>query len=105
MSIVCNIAEGAGRHTRKEFINFLHMAQGSLSELDTLFEVSVSLGYIQPKDLEAMDELAERVDKTLSGLIRQQRRQEHQERFDNSLVLRPVSRLTLHASRGDSHVA
>lgn len=33
LSIPSNIAEGAARHTRKEFINFLHMAQGSLTAL------------------------------------------------------------------------
>lgn len=33
LSIPSNIAEGAARHTRKEFINFLHMAQGSLKAL------------------------------------------------------------------------
>jgi len=34
VSIPCNIAEGAARQTKKEFTNFLHIAQGSLSELD-----------------------------------------------------------------------
>ncbi|WP_084218987.1 four helix bundle protein [Syntrophorhabdus aromaticivorans] len=29
------IAEGAGRQTKKEFTHFLHVSQGSLSELDT----------------------------------------------------------------------
>ena len=32
VSIPSNIAEGAGRQTSKEFIQFLHIAQGSLSE-------------------------------------------------------------------------
>lgn len=35
VSIPCNIAEGAARQGKKEFKNFLSMAQGSLSELDT----------------------------------------------------------------------
>ena len=35
ISIPGNIAEGAARQTKKEFTNYLHMAQGSLSELDT----------------------------------------------------------------------
>ena len=30
LSIASNIAEGAARQTKKEFIQFLHMAQGSL---------------------------------------------------------------------------
>ncbi len=46
VSIPSNIAEGAARDTRKEFINFLHMAQGSLSELDTQIELAERLGYL-----------------------------------------------------------
>lgn len=47
ISIPSNIAEGAGRHTKKEFINFLHIAQGSLSELDTQLELSLRLNYLR----------------------------------------------------------
>ena len=39
VSIPSNIAEGAARNTKKEFINFLHIAQGSLSELDTQYRI------------------------------------------------------------------
>jgi four helix bundle protein len=35
VSVPSNIAEGAARQTKKEFVNYLHMTQGSLSELDT----------------------------------------------------------------------
>lgn len=74
VSVPCNIAEGAARQTRKEFVNFLHIAQGSLSELDTLSDVAVRLGYVDIREQEELDVLMERVDKTLSGLIRQQRK-------------------------------
>jgi four helix bundle protein len=46
VSIPSNIAEGAGRHTKKEFVNYLHMAQGSLSELDTQSEIAKRIGYL-----------------------------------------------------------
>lgn len=36
VSVPVNIAEGAARSTGKEFKHFLSIAQGSLSELDTL---------------------------------------------------------------------
>lgn len=39
VSVSANIAEGAARHTKKEFTQFLHVAQGSLSELDTHIEI------------------------------------------------------------------
>ena len=40
VSVPSNIAEGAARQTKNEFINYLHMAQGSLSELDTQLELA-----------------------------------------------------------------
>ena len=40
VSISANIAEGAARKTRKEFVQFLYIARGSASELDTLLEIS-----------------------------------------------------------------
>ena len=52
VSIPCNIAEGAARQGKKEFKNFLSMAQGSLSELDTQIELAVSLGYLDKENLE-----------------------------------------------------
>ena len=45
VSIPSNIAEGAGRRTKKEFIQFLFVARGSLSELETQLEIANRLGY------------------------------------------------------------
>ena len=56
VSIPSNIAEGAARQTRKEFINFLHIAQGSLSELDTQFELAQNLGYIKGESDRAVEQ-------------------------------------------------
>ena len=78
VSVPCNIAEGAARQTRKEFANFLHIAQGSLSELDTLFELALRLEYFQPTVIDDLDPLMERLDKTISGLIRRQRKFEEE---------------------------
>ena len=70
ISIPCNIAEGAAIQGKREFKNFLSMAQGSLSELDTQLELAVLLGYVSTEDLrEVWDQLL-RIDKMLSGLIR-----------------------------------
>ena len=45
-SIPINIAEGAGRSSRKEFAHFLLIAMGSASELDCELLLSHDLGYI-----------------------------------------------------------
>ena len=73
VSVPSNVAEGAGRHTRKGFINYLHMAQGSLSELDTHLELSRRLGYLTQESWASLDKQVERIDKMLSGLIRHQK--------------------------------
>ena len=72
-SIPSNIAEGAARQTTREFIQFLHVAQGSLSELDTLLELSRRLEFLTTTAWKSLDETMERVDKMLSGLIRHQK--------------------------------
>jgi four helix bundle protein len=77
VSISCNIAEGAARQTKKEFIQFLHMARGSLSELDTQLEISIRLGYIKSEEITDVLKIAMAVDMMLSGLIRSLRLKEH----------------------------
>lgn len=75
VSIPSNIAEGAGRQTKKEFVNYLHIAQGSLSELDTLLEIATSVDYLSQEQWHRLDQRMERIDKVLSGLIRHQKRE------------------------------
>jgi four helix bundle protein len=70
VSIPSNIAEGAARQTKKEFTNFLHVAQGSLSELDTQIEIANRLGFIDGKCRQSLDEKMEPIDKMITGLIR-----------------------------------
>jgi len=70
VSIASNIAEGAGRQTSKEFIQFLHIAQGSLSELDTQLELAHTIGFLTQESWQTIDAMLEEEDKILSGLIR-----------------------------------
>src|SRR5882672_1489169 len=46
VSIPSNIAEGAGRNTSKELVQFLGIANGSRSELDTQLVIALRLGLI-----------------------------------------------------------
>lgn len=76
VSVPCNIAEGAARHTRKEFVQFLHMAQGSLSEVDTQLEIAKRIGYLRREDWTKLDDQLWHIDKMLSGLIKHQKAHE-----------------------------
>lgn len=73
VSIPSNIAEGAARQTPKEFIQYLHVSQGSLSELDTQLDLGKRLRWLQAKNVNRLESARNRLDKMLSGLIRHQK--------------------------------
>ena len=70
VSIPSNIAEGAARQGKGEFRNFLSIAQGSVSELDTQLELSFLLGFLSKGNLDEISRLLIRIDKMLTVLIR-----------------------------------
>lgn len=70
VSIPSNIAEGAGRGATKEFIQFLKIASGSLSELDTQLEIALKLGYISESQKDIIDPIMESIAAKLAGLLR-----------------------------------
>lgn len=47
ISIPCNIAEGCGKDSNKEFARFLYIAYGSAKECETLLMLSKDLGFIK----------------------------------------------------------
>lgn len=67
VSVSSNIAEGCGRQTAKETIHFLHIARGSLFELETQIILAGDLNYINEIDDMLME--IERVKKLLNGFI------------------------------------
>jgi four helix bundle protein len=69
VSIPANIAEGAGRRTLREYINFLGLASGSLSELTYYIELTRRLGYISTQDHSQLCQQAEETSRALHGLI------------------------------------
>lgn len=75
VSIPSNIAEGAARYSQKEFLQFLNIAGGSLSELDTQIELAVSLGFIKAHDVDLLLGSVLDISKLLAGLVANVRRQ------------------------------
>jgi len=64
-----NIAEGKGRQYKKEFIQFLHIAQGSLFEIVTLNEVFRRRKLFKEEDTIEVRKRCEQIDRKLNGLI------------------------------------
>ncbi|GGG53601.1 hypothetical protein GCM10011414_24100 [Croceivirga lutea] len=73
VSVSSNIAEGCGRQTAKDTINFLHIARGSLFELETQTILASDLEYLPHNESEILDEI-ERVKKLLNGFINYHRK-------------------------------
>lgn len=71
ISIPSNVAEGAARETRKEFLHFLVMARGSLSELETQYRIAAELGYLVRGN--GLDQQIAALFSNLGGLIKAQK--------------------------------
>jgi four helix bundle protein len=70
VSVPSNIAEGYRRGSRREYIQYLHIAHGSLAELETQLAIGAALGFIKPQSHSEMDSACEAVSKMLFALIR-----------------------------------
>ena len=69
VSVPSNIAEGRGRRSRKDFIQFLYFALGSLAELDTQLIIAEKQGYTEKTDYNEIVRLMTEVRMMLSKLI------------------------------------
>lgn len=70
ISIPSNIAEGAGRNHNKEFIQFLDMDQGSLSELETQFKKAKELDFIKEDIYDLLLQQINQIRAQFVGLIK-----------------------------------
>lgn len=73
VSVPSNIAEGAARHSNKEFAQFLNVAGGSLSELDTQVEIATNLDFLSVVNKNQIDDKISSISSKLAGLIKKVR--------------------------------
>ncbi|MBS1510606.1 MAG: four helix bundle protein [Bacteroidetes bacterium] len=69
VSVPANIAEGLGRQYKKDTIQFLYIARGSLYELETLLNVAVMVEIITVDDFSAIIPAVEKSLQVLNGFI------------------------------------
>lgn len=70
VSIPSNISEGAGRKHKKEFIQFLYIAIGSLAELETQLIISCNINFITKEELENYNQKLKIIANQIHGLIK-----------------------------------
>ncbi|OGD63444.1 hypothetical protein A2160_03220 [Candidatus Beckwithbacteria bacterium RBG_13_42_9] len=73
ISVPANIVEGQARKARKEFIQFLYIAKGSLVELEYFLELSLDLRLTNKAVFESISKQRMLVGRLLEGLIRKLR--------------------------------
>ena len=74
VSVPSNVAEGAARRTTRDFISFLHIARGSLAELETQLLLARRLHYVDDASAQALATEVEEVGRLLNAVIRGLRR-------------------------------
>jgi len=70
VSVTANIAEGSGKRTLKDYLRFLYIAKGSLTELESYIHLAKRLGYLSDADYQRLDALQDETARVLTGFIR-----------------------------------
>lgn len=74
VSIASNIAEGAERDTKAEFVRYLHIAKGSAADLRTQIYIASRVGVLGTKEQESLVDELERISSMIHGLIKSLKR-------------------------------
>ncbi|HEX8356296.1 MAG TPA: four helix bundle protein [Segetibacter sp.] len=70
VSIAANIAEGVGRNYKKDTVRFLHIARGSLYELETLLNIAVMVEILSEAQFNPFENMIDEEIRILNGLIK-----------------------------------
>jgi four helix bundle protein len=70
ISISSNIAEGAGRKSKKDFKQFVHMASGSLNEVESLLYICSQLNLTTSDSYKELKERVDRLGRLIGGLLK-----------------------------------
>ncbi|NNE66763.1 MAG: four helix bundle protein [Pyrinomonadaceae bacterium] len=68
VSVSSNIAEGSARSSKKEFLHFLAIAQGSASEIATQILIAKRLGYVSSEEYRSFYADSDEIGRMISGL-------------------------------------
>jgi four helix bundle protein len=69
-SFPANIAEGYGRESTKNYIQFLRTARGSLNETETFLYIAFGLNYLDKEKLDGIIEKSTELSKMINSLIK-----------------------------------
>ena len=69
-SVPANIAEGSSRESKRDYLHFLYISRGSLSESQYFIHLSQRLGYLNPTDGQRLAAQTKTVFACLHGLIK-----------------------------------
>lgn len=70
VSIPSNIAEGYGRNSTSDYIRYLHIATGSLYELQTQLAICLNLQYLNKSNFDKLYESSREIERMLSSLTK-----------------------------------
>lgn len=70
VSVMTNISEGFDRGTNKEFVQFLTISRGSLSEVRSLCYAAMDIGYLDDKQATAIMDKSIKLSNLINGFIR-----------------------------------
>ena len=70
ISIPSNIAEGFGRNSKKEYLQFLYIANGSVCELETQLILCVNINYLSEIETQPIMDLLSEIGKIIMTITK-----------------------------------